>query len=690
LAPHRALALFDENAETPDMTMPLATTPPTTAAPRVSVVIPSYNHARYLAEAMDSVLAQQGVSLELIVIDDGSKDDSWRIIEEAAQRDPRIRAYRQANQGAHATINTGLGLGRGEFLAILNSDDRYSPGRLAKLVELADTGAGLDFIATGLRLIDADSQLVEQDVWLEEYRRMGDSAKASGDWIALLERNFTVSTSNFFLRRSLFEALGPIRPMRYNMDWDYAVRALLHGPERFVWRHDLVLLDYRMHGSNTILAGLPVSAIEANHILYGALKARYQVPGAALAGLRRHYRLIRHQQIAVMAAARDAVWDKELQAAHTGWAATRDAHDQTHRDLGQALTELGETRNNLAWVHNELAVAYQETAEIRASRSYRLGLTLTAPLRWWKDRKVVKPAPVANRGGSVSAAAQAAAPAPAGISAPAPAAAPLKPVFTPLTLILPTVESAPPTPAPRVAAHLHLHYVELLDELLDAVSHLPQPFDLFVTTTQPVEEIAARVQARFADARVWQCANQGKDVGPFIDALARYRLDEYDLVLKLHSKKSQNNANYLRAIRGLFGKDIRDGDDWRRKLIAPISGDAGRVARIYQAFAADPRLMMVGASRFICRAPDADPAAYARLCQRLEVSSEVLFFGGTMFWIRGQALGRILRAGFSLEDFDAAHSASVESTLEHGFERVFGAIAAAADGYLGGVPDLDA
>src|SRR5690606_37151631 len=126
---------------------------------------------------------------------------------------------------------------------------------------------------------------------------MLESAASNGLWATLLERNFTVSTSNFFMRRRLWQALGPIRPLHYNMDWDYALRAIQLDPQRFAWRHDLPLWDYRLHGRNTILGGLPNSAIEANHLIYRSLQQGFQVPAPAMAGLRRHYRLIRHQHV---------------------------------------------------------------------------------------------------------------------------------------------------------------------------------------------------------------------------------------------------------------------------------------------------------------------------------------------------------------------------------------------------------
>ena len=609
--------------------------------PLVSVVIPSYNHARYLPEAIASVLSQRDVALELIIIDDGSRDESWALIEQAARQDSRIRAHRQENQGAHAAISRGLALGEGRFLTILNSDDRYSPGRLATLAALADAGEGLDFIATGLTLIDEAGARIPDHPWLDEYRRMVAGAHRTGLWPALLERNFTVSTSNFFLRRSLWQALGPLRPLRYNMDWDFALRAWEHDPARFAWRDDLVLWEYRLHGHNTILGGLPTSAIEANHLLYGVMRRHYGVPGTALAGLRRHHRLIRHQQVARIAHARDTEWDARLQAAldqvreaHAGWARTRDAHEA-------ALAQL---------------------AALQASRSYRLGRALTAPARWLRQRRPARAA---------------------GIPTPPPAAGAL-PAYREIALPAPLQG-----PVPRVAVHLHLHYPDLADELMREILHLPQPFDLFVTTTRPAGELRARIQADCPDARVWETPNQGKDIGPFVDALVRYRLDRYDLVLKLHGKKSRNQPGYLQVIRQLFGPDIQDGDDWRRKLIRPLAGSRDRVLRIYRAFAEDPGIGAAGAARFICTAPDADAAAYNALCRRLGIPDGVRFFAGTMFWIRGSALTPMLDAGMTQADFGVAPQGQVEGSLEHACERVFGPLATAGGRYLAGLADLN-
>ena len=134
------------------------------SAPRVSVVIPSYNHAGYVIEAIDSVRAQSLVEWELIVIDDGSTDGSPALVSAhlGALRDERIRFYLQANAGSHAAINRGLAMARAPYVAILNSDDRFAPTRLERLLDLAAQHPG-DLIAmTAVRLIDAEGAAIEE------------------------------------------------------------------------------------------------------------------------------------------------------------------------------------------------------------------------------------------------------------------------------------------------------------------------------------------------------------------------------------------------------------------------------------------------------------------------------------------------------------------------------------------------
>jgi glycosyltransferase involved in cell wall biosynthesis len=96
--------------------------------PQVSVVIPAYNCAAYVGQAVDSVLRQTYTDWEIIVVDDGSRDDTKLILE---QYGDRIRYIYQQNQGVSIARNRGIELARGEFIAFLDADDYFLPDKIA-------------------------------------------------------------------------------------------------------------------------------------------------------------------------------------------------------------------------------------------------------------------------------------------------------------------------------------------------------------------------------------------------------------------------------------------------------------------------------------------------------------------------------------------------------------------------------
>lgn len=126
------------------------------AMPTVSVVMPVYNVERYLAAAIDSVLAQTFTDLELILVDDGSTDGSSALC--AAYTDPRVRVIRQANRGLPGARNTGIRAATGAYIAILDSDDLWHPEKLARHVAhlQARPEVGVSYCAS--ELIDGEGR----------------------------------------------------------------------------------------------------------------------------------------------------------------------------------------------------------------------------------------------------------------------------------------------------------------------------------------------------------------------------------------------------------------------------------------------------------------------------------------------------------------------------------------------------
>ncbi|MDR2891159.1 MAG: glycosyltransferase [Alistipes sp.] len=121
----------------------------------VSVIVPVYNAEKYLARAIDSVLAQTHKNLELILIDDGSMDGSGAICDDYATQDPRVKVIHKANGGVSAARNDGIEAAEGEFIAFCDNDDFMAPGMLARLLEIcADTDADIAHCRRERALID--------------------------------------------------------------------------------------------------------------------------------------------------------------------------------------------------------------------------------------------------------------------------------------------------------------------------------------------------------------------------------------------------------------------------------------------------------------------------------------------------------------------------------------------------------
>src|ERR1043165_340101 len=130
----------------------------------IAVVIPLYNHERYIGEALRSVLAQTRRVDRIVIVDDGSTDGS--VAEVAKFDDNRIRLFEQGNAGAHAALNHAINEAARDcdIIAILNSDDAYEPTRIAECTKFLDENPECEVVCTRLRMIDEKSnQLLPGD-----------------------------------------------------------------------------------------------------------------------------------------------------------------------------------------------------------------------------------------------------------------------------------------------------------------------------------------------------------------------------------------------------------------------------------------------------------------------------------------------------------------------------------------------
>lgn len=211
--------------------------------PLVSVVLTSYNHARYLRQAVESVLVQSLQDMEIVAIDDASADDSPAILQEYA---PRVRVVLHAeNRGTYASLNEGIEATDAPYIAILNSDDAWLPTKLEQQVARLERDPQVGLVHTAACFVDAEGNPIAGNPLGVRFH-----PNPQGDLLPdLLTRNLFITSSVLF-RRECIERCGRFEEHLFGMgDWDLWLRIAEHYTIGYV-PEPLTL--YRIHGQNTM------------------------------------------------------------------------------------------------------------------------------------------------------------------------------------------------------------------------------------------------------------------------------------------------------------------------------------------------------------------------------------------------------------------------------------------------------
>ena len=198
---------------------------------KLSVVMPAFNHARYIAEAIDSVLAQIPDDAEVIVVDDGSSDETATIAERIG---PPVRVIRAEHAGIGATMNRGIAEARGALIASIDADDRWLPGKMALQLAALDDDPSLDVVFGYVR------QFVSPEV------TDGARYELTGQPMAGLVRG------TMLIRREAWDRVGPMETdlvLGEFISW-YA-RAVDAGLTMRMLPD--VVYERRVHGRNTVI-----------------------------------------------------------------------------------------------------------------------------------------------------------------------------------------------------------------------------------------------------------------------------------------------------------------------------------------------------------------------------------------------------------------------------------------------------
>lgn len=224
--------------------------------PSISVIIPTYNCARYIGTSLHSVLAQTRQPDEILVIDDGSTDETQGVV--STHRDARIRYVRAPHRGTAAARNGGIDLASGDYLAFLDADDQWRPAMLEKQVAVMERHKNLICSFTNFVrfLDDTGERCPEQFQFYPELEKLPVSRSGCGDAL-IVEGDAFVHFIGFeefptFMQCMLFRR-APIADMRLNeslrrcQDLEFVARVFMRGQVAF---NPDVLTDVRRHDSN--------------------------------------------------------------------------------------------------------------------------------------------------------------------------------------------------------------------------------------------------------------------------------------------------------------------------------------------------------------------------------------------------------------------------------------------------------
>lgn len=186
--------------------------------PKVSVVIPTYNRAHTLSKSLNSVLNQTYQNFEIIIVDDGSSDNTEDVIRNFQKKDKRIIYVKhEKNKGQSAAENTGIKIAKGDYIAFQDSDDEWLPKKLEKQIKLIEKSpSDLGVVYTGLLRIMGNKRIYVPGSWVKQ--------KDGYIYNELLKGNF-VSTPTILARKECFQKLGMFdERLKALQDWDLVLR----------------------------------------------------------------------------------------------------------------------------------------------------------------------------------------------------------------------------------------------------------------------------------------------------------------------------------------------------------------------------------------------------------------------------------------------------------------------------------
>lgn len=631
---------------------------------RISVILTSFNHGKYIRETIDSILNQTLADFELIILDDCSADNSWGLINQYS--DPRIKAFRSVKQGEVAyRMNHAISeLALGEYIAIHHSDDVWELDKLEKQAAFLNANPEIGAVFTNALAIGEDSLPIADES--HKYSSVFDQPnRTRHEWLRFFfNHGNALCHPSVLIRKSCYEDCGLYRyGMAQLPDFDMWIRLCLKY-EIHVLPEKLIKFRVRDNEANAS-GGRSDTRIRTQYEFYKLLPnyrslARFDELVKVFPSAEKYNRneetdidfvlgmTVLEQQPFPFALlfGQDILFEvlsDPMRAANI-----KRLYDFSHSDFmvltGQhdifSVEALGRRDEVIAVRDKAITERDEQISEIYASTSWRL----TRPLRFIV-RLLREPKPLFSRFEEKPHVASLM----DDYSADVPFA------YTPMVLESP----------PSLAVICHMFYVDMLDEIAIYLCKIPFVFDLYITTD--TQEKKAKIEDFFfqwnrGKVEVRIAPNRGRDIAPKL-VTCRDVYANYEYILHIHTKKSPHHGPL---------------SEWRPYLMGTLLGSTEVVNSVFEAFGNIPDLGMIAPQHF-----DGVRNAVGwglnfkiakKLARRMGVKvhrdDPIDFPSGSMFWARSAAIKPLLDCNLSFDEFPLENN-QVDQTLAHAIERLY-------------------
>ena len=559
--------------------------------PKISVIIPVYNVEKYLAECLTSVVNQTFKDIEIICVNDGSTDNSPKILEEFAQKDSRIKIINQENQGMSCARNAGLAVATGEYITFVDSDDYISTDLYADMQKYLPA-----------ELICFNAKIFPMS---EKYRALQNYIQCKFDGEQPMEEKLILKTNVHVWNKVFKTSIIKENNIRFP-------KGLYFEDFPFVCEYMLSINSVKFFGGkgyyfyrqqpNSLMNNCSHKSIHhlfVWHYLYDKLKERKlldKYPNL-INKLFRTYTILAYK------------YSDE---------ASKDSIIKTAQDYASEISYKGLDELIDALINNKM-IYYGRKEKIFSIKNFEHD--------GYKDK-----------------------------------------ILTLLGLQIKLKSKPIWEHKPKVLVHLHLYYLDQLDYMLKKLKNINScDWDLFVTMTKQDEKAIQKLKGFKPDVHIVPVENKGFDIWPFLQVLNLVDLDNYDDILKIHTKKYRKKKDF-------YGR----GNAWRNYLIDALLGSPKQFQKNIHLMQMDKSVGLIGSRATLatmgCSEKD-DSILFDEMCQNHGIPiSKGRFIAGTMFLVRAKCFQRIKDMNFKSEDFNHIQQTSGRSTTAHTLERLLSRI----------------